>query len=62
MTEYEVKVWIEGEEEKAGSVTVEAVPPLTPMNVKDWVCSIGIFRWREYDRIRFRRMKKKPFR
>ena len=58
MTEFAVEVWLEFNEKEAVTITVEADPPLTPMKVKDTACNSGVFNWIDYDRIRFKRVKK----
>ena len=55
---YEVWVWLKEEEEDKIKVTMAIRPPLTPMAVKGWCCVKGIFRWKDYQRIRYRRVSK----
>jgi hypothetical protein len=55
---YEVMIWLAGSEHDTKAVTVNAEPPLTPNNVKDFACTTGLFSWKDYQRIRFRRVKK----
>lgn len=56
---YEVWVWLNGKEENRQVVIIETVPPLTPMNVRDYSCRMNLFEWRDYPRIRYRRVSRK---
>ena len=56
---YEVWVWLKNHEEDKINVLIETRPPLNPMRVKDFCCRRGLFLWRDYQRIRYRRVSKR---
>lgn len=56
---YDVYVWLKGAPEDKFPVIIETIPPLTPMNVRDYCCRMGRFLWRDYTRIKYRRVKRR---
>lgn len=56
---YDVWVWLKDHEEEKIQVIIETLPPLTPMNVRDFCCRTGKFLWKDYQRIRYRRVSKR---
>ena len=56
---YDVWVWLKDHEEDKQKVIIESSPPLNPMTVKGWCCVKGIFSWKEYQRIRYRRVTRR---
>lgn len=56
---YNVWVWLKGHAEDRVAVIIETVPPLTPMNVRDYCCRTGRFLWSDYTRIRYRRVSRR---
>ncbi len=56
---YDVDVWLKGLEEDATHVIIETIPPLTPLNVRDYCCRTEVFLWKEYTRIRYRRVARR---
>lgn len=56
---YEVWVWLKGHAEDKKKAIIETIPPLFPMNVRDYCCRTGLFLWGDYTRIRYRRVSRK---
>ena len=56
---YEVWVWLKDHEEDKKQVLIETIPPLTPMDVKGYCCRMEIFYWRDYQRIRYKRVARR---
>ena len=56
---YEIWVWIKGHNPDKIKVVIEALPPLTPMNVRDYCCRMKMFLWKDYTRIRYRRVTRR---
>lgn len=56
---YEVWVWLKGHNSKKKNVIIETPPPLFPMNVRDFCCRTGLFLWKDYTRIRYRRVSRR---
>ena len=56
---YEVWVWLKGHNADKEQVIIETIPPLTPSNVRDFCCRTGQFLWKDYTRIRYRRVSRR---
>ena len=56
---YEVWVWLKGHNAGKEQVIIETIPPLTPSNVRDFCCRTGRFLWKDYTRIRYRRVARR---
>jgi len=54
-----VKVWLKGHEDDTKTIELKGLltDPITPMNVRDYLCRTGFFSWNDYQRIRYRRIK-----
>ena len=57
--EMKVRVWLKGHEEDARELQLKGLitDPITPMNVKDYLCRTGVYSWKDYQRIRYQRLK-----
>ena len=56
---YEVWVWLKGHNADKRNVLIETTPPLTPSNVRDHCCRMRLFLWKDYTRIRYRRVSRR---
>ena len=56
---YNVWVWLKGKNKDREKVIIETIPPLSPMNVRDFCCRTGRFLWKDYTRIRYRRVSRR---
>ena len=56
---YDVWVWLKGHAEDREQVIIETIPPLTPSNVRDFGCRTGRFLWKDYIRIRYKRVSRR---
>ncbi len=53
---YDLWVWLKGHEEDRKQVIIETLPPLTPMNVRNFCCRTEVFLWIDYQKIRYKRV------
>ncbi len=56
---YDVYVWLKGHAKDREQLIIETIPPLTPMNVRDFCCRTRRFLWADYTRIRYRRVSRR---
>ena len=56
---YDVWVWLKGHAGDRVRVVIETIAPLTPMNVRDYCCRRGLFLWKDYTRIKYRRVSRR---
>ena len=56
---YDVFVWLKGHNKDRKKVIIETIPPLTSINVRDYCCRMKIFLWKDYTRIRYRRVSRR---
>lgn len=59
---YDLWVWLKGHEEEKEKVIIETDPPLVPINVRDYCCRTGVFDWKDYERIRYKRVTRREMR
>lgn len=54
-----IRVWLKGHEEDAREIKLRGLltDPVTPMNVMDYLCRTGFYSWKDYQRIRFQKLK-----
>jgi len=54
-----IRVWLKGHEEDAREIKLRGLltDPITPMNVRDYLCRTGIYSWKDYERIRYQWLK-----
>jgi len=58
-----VRVWLKGHEEDAREIKLRGLltDPVTPMNVRDYLCRTGFYSWKDYQRIRYQKLKEPWF-
>ena len=54
-----VRVWLKGHEDDSREIKLRGLlmDPITPMNVRDYLCRTGFYSWKDYHRIRYERLK-----
>jgi len=54
-----IRVWLKGHEEDAREIKLRGLlaDPVTPINVKDYLCRTGFYSWKDYQRIRYQKLK-----
>ena len=54
-----IRVWLKGHEKDAREIRLRGLltDPVTPMNVRDYLCRTGVYSWKDYQRIRYKRGK-----
>lgn len=54
-----IRVWLKGHEEDARELKLKGLltDPITPMNVRDYLCRTGFYSWKDYQRIRYKILK-----
>jgi len=53
-----VRVWLKGHEDDAKVIELKGhlTDPILPMNVRDYLCRTGFFSWKDYTRIKYRKL------
>ena len=54
-----IRVWLKGHEDNAREIKLRGLltDPVTPMRVRDYLCRTGFYSWKDYQRIRYQRLK-----
>lgn len=54
-----IRVWLKGHEEDSREIQLKGLltDPITPMNVRDYLCRTGVYSWKDYQRIRYQGLK-----
>ncbi len=58
-----VRVWLKGHEDDSREIKLRGLlmDPITPMNVRDYLCRTGIYSWADYQKIRYTGLKEPWF-
>ena len=53
-----IRVWLKGREDFPREIKLRGLltDPVTPMNVRDYLCRTGFYSWKDYQRIRYQRL------
>jgi len=53
-----VKAWLKGHENEAQIIELKGhlTEPIYPIKVKDYLCRMGQYFWKDYNRIRYERL------
>jgi len=54
-----IRVWLKGREDFPREIKLRGLltDPVTPMNVRDYLCRTGFYSWKDYQRIRYQKLK-----
>ena len=54
-----IRVWLKGHEDDSREIKLRGLltDPITPMNVRDYLCRTGFYSWKDYGRIRYKKLK-----
>jgi len=52
-----VRVWLKGHEKETKVIELKGnlTEPIYPMNIRDYLCRMGHFLWKDYKRIRYQK-------